>query len=149
MKKLITLLFAVVILISIAACGSTEQTKKELTNTAQYEDCILTLGDAEIVTNDNGEKIAKIEATFTNHSEEPYYALSLFAVRAFQHDKEITDVSDINGADASLIQEVKNGASVNVSYQFKLEDESPVEVLVGEPTADQETIGKQTYFNEQ
>ena len=89
----------------------------------------------------------KVNATFTNNSDEPLYAMSLFAVRAFQNDKEITDVSDINGADASLIKEVKDGASVEVSYQFKLDDDSPVEVLIGEPTADQDTIGKQTYFD--
>ncbi|RNM29048.1 DUF5067 domain-containing protein [Absicoccus porci] len=147
MKKLATLMLVVMMAFSITACGSTEETKKELTNTAEYEECVLTLGDAEITTNDNGEKVAKVNATFTNNSDEPLYAMSLFAVRAFQNDKEITDVSDINGADASLIKEVKDGASVEVSYQFKLDDDSPVEVLIGEPTADQDTIGKQTYFD--
>ncbi len=70
--------------------------------------------------------------------------MSTFAVRAFQN--EIEDCSDINGAEANLIQEVKNGATLEVSYVFKLVDDSEVEVLVGEPTADQTTIGKAVYF---
>lgn len=50
------------------------------------------------------------------------------------------DLSDINGNQSSLIQETKNKAKVSVSYVFELSDESPVEVLIGEPTADQTTI---------
>ena len=83
-----------------------------------------------------------------NKNVEPLYALSAFAVRAFQNDKELADASDINGDEASLIQEVKDGRSISVTYVFVLDDDSPVEVLIGEPTADQTTIGKKLYFEE-
>lgn len=69
-----------------------------------------------------------------------------FVVRAFQNDTELTDCTDINGDESSLIVEVKNGASVEVSYVFELADESEVEVLIGTPTADQDTIGRAIYF---
>lgn len=56
--------------------------------------------------------------------------------------------SDINGNEASLIKEIKNGETIHVSYVFKLKDDSKVEVLIGEPTADQITIGRKEYFGE-
>lgn len=147
MKKLITLLLAMVMIFTGTACGSTE-TQKQLTNTAEYDNSILELEEANIVTTDNGDKVVKVEATYTNKNAEPLYALSAFAVRAFQNDKELTDTSDINGDEASLIQEVKDGQCVSVNYAFILDDDSEVEILIGEPTADQTTIGQKTYFKE-
>lgn len=147
MKKLITLLLVMVMIFTITACGSTE-TQKQLTNTAEYDNSILELEEANIVTTDNGDKVVKVEATYTNKNAEPLYALSAFAVRAFQNDKELTDISDINGDEASLIQEVKDGQCVSVNYVFILDDDSEVEILIGEPTADQTTIGQKTYFKE-
>lgn len=147
MKKLITLLLAMVMIFTVTACGSTE-TQKQLTNTAEYDNSILELEEANIVTTDNGDKVVKVEATYTNKNAEPLYALSAFAVRAFQNDKELTDISDINGDEASLIQEVKDGQCVSVNYAFILDDDSEVEILIGEPTADQTTIGQKTYFKE-
>lgn len=147
MKKLVTLLLAMAMIFTITACGSTE-TQKQLTNTAEYDNSILELEEANIVTTDNGDKVVKVEATYTNKNAEPLYALSVFAVRAFQNDKELTDISDINGDEASLIQEVKDGQCVSVNYVFILDDDSEVEILIGEPTADQTTIGQKTYFKE-
>ena len=147
MKKLITLLLVMVMIFTVTACGSTE-TQKQLTNTAEYDNSILELKEANIVTTDNGDKVVKVEATYTNKNAEPLYALSAFAVRAFQNDKELTDISDINGDEASLIQEVKDGQCVSVNYVFILDDDSEVEILIGEPTADQTTIGQKTYFKE-
>lgn len=147
MKKLITLLLAMVMIFTVTACGSTE-TQKQLTNTAEYDNSILELEEANVVTTDNGDKVVKVEATYTNKNAEPLYALSAFAVRAFQNDKELTDISDINGDEASLIQEVKDGQCVSVNYAFILDDDSEVEILIGEPTADQTTIGQKTYFKE-
>ena len=76
------------------------------------------------------------------------YAYCSFAVRAFQNDVQIDEISDINGDEASLIKEIKNGESISVAYVFKMEDDSQVEVLIGEPTADQTTIGRQEYLGE-
>lgn len=147
MKKVVTLLLTIAMAFAITACGSTE-TQKQLTNTAEYDNSVLELGEATIVTTDNGDKVVRVEATYTNKNVEPLYALSAFAVRAFQNDKELADASDINGDEASLIQEVKDGQSISVTYVFVLDDDSPVDVLIGEPTADQTTIGQKTYFGE-
>ena len=45
----------------------------------------------------------------------------------------------------NLTTEVKNGKSIDVIYFYQLVDMSPVEILIGSPTAEQTTIGKQTY----
>lgn len=145
MKKLMTLMLVVITIFCFTACGATEE-EQQITNTAEYEECILVLNDAEIVVDDEGNNIAVVNATYTNNGSDPIYALSTFAVRGFQNDTEITDVSDINGDDASLITEVKEGESIDVTYRFQLVDDSPLEVMVGEPTADETTIGRQVYF---
>lgn len=99
---------------------------------------------SEILIFSSGEKLPS-HTTQTDilltHSAPP-----CFVVRAFQNDTELTDCTDINGDESSLIVEVKNGASVEVSYVFELADESEVEVLIGTPTADQDTIGRAIYF---
>lgn len=143
MKKLLTLICIITMMAVLTACGA----EKELTNTGMYEDWQLELQDAEVYTNEDGVQVVKVNAVYTNNSEEPQYALSSFAVRAFQDDTELTDLSDINGNEAALIQEVKNGQSLEVSYVFDFPTKKAFEVLIGTPTADQETIGKQVYFD--
>lgn len=147
MRKVISMVLVLMIVFCMTACGSTPETK-ELTNVAEYEDCVLTLGDACIETTDEGDTIVKVNATYTNKGSEPLYAYCSFAVRAFQNDVQIDEVSDINGDEASLIKEIKNGETIDVTYVFKMADESKVEVLVGEPTADQTTIGTKEYFGD-
>lgn len=142
MKKIVLFLISFVLVLSLAGCGTPQ---KELTETAEYEDFTLVLGEAERFTDDTGRNLVRINATYTNASQDPYYVLSCFAVRAFQNDKQIEDVSNINDGEAALIREIKNGETIEVSYVFELEDESAVEVLVGEPTADQTTIGRKLY----
>ena len=147
MKKLIAVFLTIIMVIGLVACGE-EAKSKEFTNTAEYEDCILILGDASVVTTEDGKKVIKVEATYTNNGSEPMYAYCSFAVRAFQNNVQIDEISDINGDEASLIKEIKNGESISVAYVFKMEDDSLVEVLIGEPTADQTTIGRQVYLGE-
>lgn len=147
MKKLIAVFLTIIMVIGLVACGE-EARSKELTNTAEYEDCILILGDASVVTTEDGKKVIKVEATYTNNGSEPMYAYCSFAVRAFQNNVQIDEISDINDGEASLIKEIKNGESISVAYVFKMEDDSQVEVLIGEPTADQTTIGRQVYLGE-
>lgn len=145
MKKIVLFIISIVLVVSLTACGVSAPTEKELTNTAVYEDFTLELVTAERFTDDTGRNLIRVHATYTNASEDPCYALSCFAVRAFQNDKEIADVSDINEGEAALIREIKKGESLSVTYVFELVDESAVEVLIGEPTADQVTIGKAIY----
>lgn len=143
-KQRFIVVVMVILTLVLSACGATAP--KELTNVAEYEECVLTLNNATTETTESGEKVVKVEATYTNNSSEPLYAYCSFAVRAFQHDTQLQEVSDINGNESALIQEIKNGKSISVTYVFMLTDDSEVEVLVGEPTADQTTIGKQTFL---
>lgn len=140
MKRIIPALLIFVIILT--ACGASP---KEVTNVASYENWTLELKDAEKYE-ENGETLVRIHAVYTNNGSEPLYALSSFAVRAFQNDIELDDCSDINGTEGALIREVKNGTSLDVKYVFKLIDDSEVEVLVGTPTADVETVGRAIYF---
>lgn len=121
--------------------------QKELTNIAEYEGCTLELTGGKVETADTGKEVLRVSATYTNSNSEPLYALCSFGVKAFQNDTEINDLSDINGNEAILIKEVKNGKSLSVSYVFELTDESPVEILVCTPTADEETIAKAVYLD--
>ena len=164
-KKILLLTAALAMVFSLAACSSdtttddtasddasavteAEETEEEgLGSTAEYDGCTLELTGASIETDDEtGADVLKITATFTNDNSDPIYALSAFAVKAFQNDVEITDASDINGDDASLLTEVKEGASVDVSYTFELTDASAaVEFYVCSPTADQIELAELIY----
>lgn len=143
MKKILSIILAGVLALAVSGCG---EAPKELSNVATFEDYQLELTGAEKFTDDEGQPKVRVSAIYTNNAEDPEYGLACFSVRAFQHDKELTDCTDINGDESNLIVEVKNGASVEVSYVFELADESEVEVLIGTPTANQDTIGKAIYF---
>ena len=91
--------------------------------------------------------MVRVNATYTNNSQDPYYAASCFAVRAFQNDKELDEYTNVNGEEDNLEKKIKNGETIEVSYCFALTDDSEVEILIGTPTADMETIGKQVYFS--
>ena len=75
-----------------------------------------------------------------------------FAIKAFQNGKELDDITNVNetadvGDSAQNIKEVKDGASVNGSYVFKLADDSEVEVRVCTPTADEDMLAKKVFTN--
>lgn len=145
MKKILGAMCIILLALSFTGCAE-EVEPKELTNTAEYEDFVLTLGEAEQFIDDTGMEMIRVKATYTNNSQDPYYAASCFAVRAFQNDKELDEYTNVNGEEDNLAREVKNGETVEVFYHFALEDDSEVEILIGTPTADMETIGKQIYF---
>ena len=142
-KYLVTAL-VIAFTFSLCACGDTSP--KELTNVGEYEDCILSLDSATTEILDSGENVIKVTATYTNNANDPLYAYCSFGVKAFQNDIQLDEVSDINGDEADLIREIKNGQSISVTYVFKLSDDSEVEVLVCEPTADSTTIAKQIFL---
>lgn len=145
MKRLFAMLCMLATVFSFTGCAET--TQQELTNVGIYENNMLELKNAEVFTNDEGQQMVRVYATYTNNAEDPMYALSCFAVRAFQNDVELNESYDINGDESELTREIKNGASIDVSYVFELSEESEVEVLIGTPTADMETIGRQVYFS--
>lgn len=139
-KRFISICVACFVL--LAACGTTEPT--ELTNVAEYENTVLELLAAEVSESEGGAVI-KVKAIYQNNATEPQYCLSSFVVKAYQGNTELTDVSDINGEEAVLIQETANGASLSVQYVFLLSDTSPVEVKICTPTAEQNVIAKKVY----
>ena len=53
------------------------------------------------------------------------------------------------GDSAELIREVKNGASLEGRYVFKLADDSNVEIRVCTPTADEELLAKKIFSNQE
>ena len=127
-------------MVVLVGCGSAQQAK-EITNVGTWNDYTLEPLDADV---DEANNMIKVKATFTNASAEPNYALSGFAVRAFQNDTELTEAWE-RFDDHNLTTEVKDGQSISVIYYFELADNSEVEVLIGEPTADQTTVGKKSY----
>lgn len=141
MKRIIAVFLSFMFCVTLSACAG----EQVLTNTGEFENMSLTLTDAEIFVTDAGMRMLKVTADYTNQNEDPYYALCSFVVKAFQEDKELTDCSDINGNEAALIQEVKNGQAIQVSYVFSLSDESQVELYICAPTANQEILGKWVY----
>lgn len=141
MKKILPILL---LLFMLTGCG---EVPKELTNNAVYEDWQLELKEATTYTTDEGENMLRVHAIFTNNGAESLYAACSFAVRAFQNDIQLDEYSDINGAEEALIREIKDGQSIEVYYVFKLSDESEVEVLIGTPTADMDTIGREVYLS--
>ena len=132
----------IVFALSVTGCSS----EKELTNIAEYDGCTLELTGGKVETTDTGKEVLRVSATYTNSNSDPLYALCSFGVKAFQNDTEINDLSDINGEEAVLIQEVKDGKSLSVSYVFELTNESPVEITVCSPTADEQIIAKVVYL---
>lgn len=139
-KKIFSI--CLILILMITACGTTEPA--ELTNVAEYKNTVLELLEADVLTTAN-DNVIKVKATYQNNGTEPQYCLSSFAVKAYQGNTELTDVSDINGEEAVLIQETANGASLSVQYAFQLSDSSPVEVKVCTPTAEQNVIAKKVY----
>ena len=79
------------------------------------------------------------------------YLSESFAIKAFQNDKELEDITDVKessdvGDSAQNIIEVKYGASVNGSYVFKLTDDSEVQVHVCTLTVDENVLAGQKNF---
>lgn len=145
MKKIkVALIVTCLIVFSLSVIGCSSE--KELTNIAEYDGCTLELTSGKVETTDTGKEVLTVSATYTNSNSEPLYALCSFGVKAFQNDTEINDLSDINGSEAVLIKEVKDGNSLSVSYVFELTNESPVEVTVCTPTADEQVIAKVVYL---
>lgn len=132
------------LIVSLSGCGTESQESPELTNTGVYDGYTLTLESATPETDDTGKQLIRVNATYKNDNSNPAYAYSCFSVRAFQNGQELTEISDINGSESELIKEIQTGESLDVSYLYELSDNSDVEILIGEPTADETTIGKLT-----
>ena len=143
-SKVAYIVATMLLIVSLSGCGTESQESPELTNTGVYDGYTLTLESATPETDDTGKQLIRVNATYKNDNSNPAYAYSCFSVRAFQNGQELTEISDINGSESELIKEIKTGESLDVSYLYELSDNSDVEILIGEPTADETTIGKLT-----
>ena len=146
MRKICFMLALVLLILSVSGCS--ESAEKEWGTTATYDNCILELQNAVTKTNADGESLLYVTAHYTNEQSEPLYAYCSVSVKAFQNDRALEDCSDINEGEKSLITEVKNGNSVSVCYAFALTDDSPVEVLVCTPTAEEKILAKKSYLED-
>lgn len=154
MKRFVLILITLVLACVSVGCGEivmelakevTPSEDVELTETATYQDFNLTLGEGEQITGNDGEKILKVHAVFTNNGQDPYYAYSCFAVRAFQNDIALDEYYSVTDEKDNKDTEIRNGKSIEVLYYFALTDDSEVEVLIGEPTAAMKSIGRKDY----
>lgn len=143
-SKVAHIVATMLLIVSLSGCGTESQESPELTNTGVYDGYTLTLESATPETDDSGKQLIRVNATYKNDNSNPAYAYSCFSVRAFQNGQELTEISDINGSESELIKEIQTGKSLDVSYLYELSDNSDVEILIGEPTADETTIGKLT-----
>lgn len=143
-SKVAYIVATMLLIVSLSGCGTESQESPELTNTGVYDGYTLTLKSATPETDDSGKQLIRVNATYKNDNSDPAYAYSCFSVRAFQNGQELTEISDINGSESELIKEIQTGESLDVSYLYELSDNSDVEILIGEPTADETTIGKLT-----
>lgn len=144
MKRLLSFCMVFMLMMGLVACGEAA-TKKELTNIAEYEGCTLELLDATVCETEDGRTVIKVTANYKNDNADALYSYCSFSVKAYQNAAELIDVSDINGDEAVLIQEVKNGTSLQVCYVFEVTDSSDVEVNICTPTADANVIAKKVY----
>lgn len=117
----------------------------KISDVASYDNYTLTLKDASSAIQEDGTNVIYVNAIFKNESVAGTYAYSAFSVKAYQNGEELLDASDINGDEANLIKEVKDGATENVTYAFQLNDASNVEIDICEPTAEANKIGTKTY----
>lgn len=143
-SKVAYIVATMLLIVSLSGCGTESQESPELTNTGVYDGYTLTLESVTPETDDSGKQLIRVNATYKNDNSNPAYAYSCFSVRAFQNGQELTEISDINGSESELIKEIQTGESLDVSYLYELSDNSDVEILIGEPTADETTIGKLT-----
>lgn len=144
LKKLLSFCTVFVMMMGLVACGDVA-TQTELTSVANYEGTTLELLDATLCASEDGKTVIKVMANYKNDNADGLYAYCSYSVKAYQNNVELMDVSDINGNEAALIQEVKNGASLQVCYVFEVSYTSDIEVNICTPTADANVIAKKVY----
>lgn len=128
--------------------------QKEITDIAVHDDTQADILTAEFYDLENGTPVVRVHFKFTNNQADGLYMYECFAVRAFQNDTQLDDITNVNedsetGNSAELIREVKNGASLEGSYVFKLVDDSDVELRVCTPTADEDLLAQKIFSKQE
>lgn len=111
---------------------------------AVYEEYQAELLDAVFFTDDDGKRMITVNMRYTNKGVDAMYLLESFVVRAYQAETSLTDCTDIN-EEVSLIQEVKDGASIEAGYTFELTTKDNILVNVCTPTAEEQVLAEKEY----
>lgn len=122
-----------------------DSTEKDDTLTAEYDEQRLDIINTEQITTADYQDAIRINIRFTNNSAEELYAWECFAASAYQDGMQLEEITDVNensdiGNSANMIVPIKDGQSIEGSYVFALEDDSPVTLRIQTPTADAEAL---------
>lgn len=134
MKKAIAVLTAILLVVSLAACGTTEPE-----HTLTYVD------GSRITLFDEYDCIA-VFTQYTNGSSESAIPADNLSVKAYQNGVELSPIVPTGDKTEGYIQcdaSVQSGVTADVVWIFQLDDESPVSVeLPGGEKVDIEIASK-------
>jgi len=111
---------------------------------AAYGQYRAELLDADFFADDDGKRMVTINMRYSNDGTEALYLLESFVVKAYQGDVALSDRTDINEEEA-LIQEVKDGGSLEAGYTFELASDEAVMVKIYTPTAEEKLLAQKEY----
>lgn len=148
MKRIFALLLAALMLLGLAACGTTESTGsaadtkddgKAAADPAHQEnegdlgDYHAVITGMEVGKDYEGKDALLVHYTFTNNSEETTSAGVALILKAFQNGVQLETaiVTDVEGVDNTL-KEIRPGASIDVTEAFELTDTTTVELELTE-----------------
>lgn len=141
-KKMLMLLLAGALAVSICACGSGETTEPQepeapaVTDAGTLGDYDVAIGDCTFDEDYEGNPIIVIHYSFTNNGKEPASALWSLGTKAYQDGVELETaiVGDTSVYDASIDQkDIKTGITLDdCQIAYVMTSESPVEFEVSE-----------------
>ena len=155
-KKVLIVVFAAFMALSLSACGETtttsqtqdqkseeqaeQQAEPEKTDTGAVGSYDVKIGDCSFGEDYEGNKMIVVNYDFTNNSDEAIMPLVAVNMKAFQDGVELeyAIAMDASVYDAGIGQkEVKPGASITgCQNAYVLTSSSPVEIEVGELMGD-------------
>lgn len=167
MKKRFTLIISILLLTGCSSIPKTGETntitpsseikQTQAVNTeapldetkCDFDTFSVEILDAAFSTDYEGKKIIVINANYTNKSDDSKAFLWQSQVQAFQNGIELDTAIVLNDSiyDAGLAQkEIKKDVQLKVQSAFVLQDDSPVEVEIGELIAfGNKKLAKKTY----
>lgn len=164
-KKLLTLLLATSLGLTVTACGGSEEPKKEDTKTESTDpsepenkedadkpvtgkvdkinmtnsEGSLVYTKHEVITDYDGNPAIRIYFDYTNTKDEPNSAQMTFYPKAFQNgvECEMAFVADENEASSNLSKEIQSGTTLNVAFEYELADSTnPVTLEVNDQSSE-------------
>lgn len=162
MKKLLTFILMITLVLCLAACGdqqTQEQGDKKTETTVDKtkksdSKYVVELKDAQLLTNYEGEKVFAVFYTFTNNSEDTISATAALHVQGFQDGVQLSSgylaENDYPAEKAACVdaewKDVRPGATIECCQGFILDSTSEVEVEVTELFSfNNEVIASKTY----